>query len=133
MSGDIPVSSTHKAKETAAACEQLRFYNAGEIAGMFRVSRMTIYRAINDGAIPAIRVRDRWVVPALAVEGMVQAAIDRVQALTAARAAGEVDSTNRPRPGANQSGAGSFSTQHTAGYGEDATSANHSAGSGGAR
>jgi hypothetical protein len=27
----------------------------------------------------------------------------------------------RPRPGANQFGAGSFSTQHVAGYGEDAT------------
>jgi len=29
----------------------------------------------------------------------------------------------RPRPGANQTGAGSFSTQHMAGYGEDATPA----------
>jgi hypothetical protein len=28
---------------------------------------------------------------------------------------------SRPRPGANQTGAGSFTTQHTAGYGEDAT------------
>ncbi len=58
----------------------MRFYSAGEVAGMFGVSRMTIYRAINDGTIPAIQVRDRWVVPALAVEGMVQAAIARAEA-----------------------------------------------------
>jgi hypothetical protein len=40
---------------------------------------------------------------------------------------------NRPRPGANQSGAGSFSTQHTAGYGEDATPADRGTSFGGAR
>jgi hypothetical protein len=34
-----------------------------------------------------------------------------------------VDEADRPRPGANQTGAGSFSTQHMAGYGEDATPA----------
>ena len=63
----------------------MRFYSAGEVAGMFGVSRMTIYRAINDGTIPAIQVRDRWVVPAVAVEGMVQAAIARAEALVATR------------------------------------------------
>jgi hypothetical protein len=38
----------------------------------------------------------------------------------------------RPRPGANQFGAGSFSTQHVAGYGEDATPAGRGVNRGGA-
>jgi hypothetical protein len=38
----------------------------------------------------------------------------------------------RPRPGANQTGAGSFTTQHVAGYGEDATLAARTARRGGA-
>ena len=97
----------------------MRFYSAGEVAGMFGVSRMTIYRAINDGTIPAIQVRDRWVVPAVAVEGMVQAAIARAEALIATRPpeddVGLLDRyVDRPRPGANQTGAGSPVTQQGA-------------------
>jgi excisionase family DNA binding protein len=97
----------------------MRFYSAGEVAGMFGVSRMTIYRAINDGTIPAIQVRDRWVVPALAVEGMVQAAIARAEALVATRPpdddVGSLDRCmDRLRPGANQTGAGSPVTQQGA-------------------
>jgi hypothetical protein len=38
----------------------------------------------------------------------------------------------RPRPGANQTGAGSFTTQHAAGYGEDATPEVRAARDGGA-
>ena len=97
----------------------MRFYSAGEVAGMFGVSRMTIYRAINDGTIPAIQVRDRWVVPAVAVDGMVQAAIARAEALSATRRpeddVGLLDRyVDRPRPGANQTGAGSPVTQQGA-------------------
>jgi excisionase family DNA binding protein len=97
----------------------MRFYSAGEVAGMFGVSRMTIYRAINDGTIPAIQVRDRWVVPALAVEAMVQAAIARAEALVATRPpdddVGSLDRyMDRPRPGAKHSGAGSPVTQQGA-------------------
>jgi hypothetical protein len=40
-------------------------------------------------------------------------------------------SVGRPRPGANQFGAGSFSTQHVAGYGEDATPAGRGVNRGG--
>jgi excisionase family DNA binding protein len=97
----------------------MRFYSAGEVAGMFGVSRMTIYRAINDGTIPAIQVRDRWVVPAVAIDGMVQGAIARAEALSATRRpeddVGLLDRyVDRPRPGANQTGAGSPVTQQGA-------------------
>ncbi len=89
------------------------------MSSVFGVSRMTVYRAINDGTIPAIQLRDRWVVPAVAVEGMVQAALDRAAALTADRPpeddVGVRDRyAGRPRPGANQTGAGSPVTQHRA-------------------
>jgi hypothetical protein len=38
----------------------------------------------------------------------------------------------RPRPSANQTGAGSFTTQHAAGYAEDVTPATHPVRAGGA-
>ena len=97
----------------------MRFYSAGEVAGIFGVSRMTVYRAINDGTIPAIQLTDRWVVPAVAVEDMVQAAMDRAAALATAQPPDEDVGASeryvgRPRPGANQTGAGSPVTQQGA-------------------
>ena len=56
-----------------------RFYNATEVAAMFGVSRMTVYRAIDDGDIPAIRVRGRRIIPARAVDAMVQESIDSMR------------------------------------------------------
>jgi hypothetical protein len=95
-----------------------RFYSASDLAAMFGVCRMTVYRAL-DGDIPAIRIRGRRIVPARAVDEMVEAAISgRLVADGMARGAAEprppVDrgTTNqhvvgRPRPGANQTGVGS--------------------------
>src|SRR4051795_6119339 len=96
-----------KQMSSVQAQQPMRFYSAGEVAGMFGVSRMTVYRAINDGTIPAIQLRERWVVPAIAVDEMVQAAIDRAAALAGARppddAVGPGDLYGgRPRPDANQ-------------------------------
>ena len=51
------------------------FFSVGETAQMLRTSDMTLYRAIQDGEFPAIRVRGRLVVPALAIEQMVKAAV----------------------------------------------------------
>jgi excisionase family DNA binding protein len=44
------------------------FYTVAEAADMMRVDRTTIYRAIREDAFPAVRVRNRYIVPATAVE-----------------------------------------------------------------
>ena len=44
------------------------FYTVAEAAQLLRVDRATLYRAIRDDAFPAVRVRSRYVIPAVAVE-----------------------------------------------------------------
>jgi excisionase family DNA binding protein len=46
------------------------FYTVAEAARLLRVNRATLYRAIREDAFPAVRVRSRYVVPAVAVERM---------------------------------------------------------------
>ena len=101
------------------------FYSVAETAQMFGMSEMTLYRAIHDGEFPAIRIRGRLIIPARAIEAMIDAAVE----------GGFVDAADwvdddppflepppdprrhvvgRPRPGANQTGAGSPVTQQGA-------------------
>lgn len=51
-----------------------KFHDVAEIAVMFHMSRMTVYRAIRSGELPAVRIRGRWLVPARVVEALVAAA-----------------------------------------------------------
>ena len=51
-----------------------RFYSVGEVAAILGLSPMTIYRAIADGEFPALKIRGRVIVPANAVEQMIEAA-----------------------------------------------------------
>jgi predicted DNA-binding transcriptional regulator AlpA len=43
---------------------------------MFGMSTMTVYRAIAAGEFPAVRIRGRLIVPAKALDAMVDAALD---------------------------------------------------------
>lgn len=52
-----------------------RFYSVTATARILGVSPMTLYREIADGHFPAIRVRNRLVIPAKAVEEMAEAAL----------------------------------------------------------
>jgi excisionase family DNA binding protein len=51
------------------------FYNVHEVAEMLGMSAMTVYRAISAGEFPAVRIRSRLIVPAKAVDAMVEAAV----------------------------------------------------------
>ena len=94
------------------------FHSVAETAQMFGMSEMTLYRAIHDGEFPAIRIRGRLIIPARAIEAMIDAAVEG----GLVDAADWVDDdppflepppdprrhvVGRPRPGANQTGAGS--------------------------
>ena len=51
------------------------FYSVSETARMFGMSAMTLYRAIEEGDFPAVRIRGRLIIPARAIDDMVAAAV----------------------------------------------------------
>lgn len=123
------------------ATDERKFRSVPEAARMFGVSEMTLYRAIHSRQFPALRIMGRLVVPLRAIEAMEGEAVERGELVDAADWVQPEPDFNdasppasnvmgRPRPGANQSGAGSFSTQHMARYGEDATPVGRRAGRG---
>jgi excisionase family DNA binding protein len=109
--------------------EQRQFHSVAETARILGVSDMTLYRAIHDGQFPAVRIMGRLIVPARAIDSIVDTALENGELVDAAEwvpgspgAPGErFDATvsprrgvDRPRPGANQTGAGSPITQQGA-------------------
>jgi|tagenome__1003787_1003787.scaffolds.fasta_scaffold20815135_2 excisionase family DNA binding protein len=52
-----------------------RFYSVAEAAAMLGMSAMTLYRAINAGEFPAVRIRGRLIVPARAIDAIVDLAV----------------------------------------------------------
>jgi excisionase family DNA binding protein len=55
--------------------ERPRFYSVAEVARIFGMSRVTVYRAIADGEFPAVKIRGRLIIPAGAIEAMAEAAV----------------------------------------------------------
>ncbi|HIZ36939.1 MAG TPA: helix-turn-helix domain-containing protein [Candidatus Ruania gallistercoris] len=53
-----------------------RFLTVAEVAEMARVSRMTVYRMVHSGELPAIRVGKSYRVPQAAVEKMLSDELD---------------------------------------------------------
>jgi excisionase family DNA binding protein len=109
------------------------FYSVADAAELLGMCDMTLYRAIRDGQFPAVRIRGRLIIPARAIEAIAAAAVEAGALVDAASwvvadppkpeppPRRRPHDVGRPRPGANQTGAGSFSTQHAAGYGEGPT------------
>lgn len=60
---------------SVAASEAPRFYSVAQVARMLGTAPVTLYRAIRAGEFPAVRIRGRLIVPAKAVEAMVDAAV----------------------------------------------------------
>jgi excisionase family DNA binding protein len=61
-----------------------RFYSVAQVARLLGMSEMTVYRAISAGEFPAIRIRGRLIVPAMAIEAMTAAALSERSAVDAA-------------------------------------------------
>jgi excisionase family DNA binding protein len=84
-------------------------------ARMLDIGPMTLYRAINAGQFPAIKFRDRWLVPVEAIDQLIEVALTTGAAvdietwtptwLTARRAA--VLPPNTPTPASISMGGGS--------------------------
>jgi excisionase family DNA binding protein len=50
----------------------VRFLTVAEVAGMMRVSKMTVYRMVHSGELPAIRFGRSFRVPESAVASVLQ-------------------------------------------------------------
>jgi len=50
-------------------------YSVGEFARALGVGEMTVYRAIHAGRLPAIKFGGRYVIPARALEDLIEAAM----------------------------------------------------------
>ena len=61
---------------TEPASSAPQFYSVAQVARLFGMSSMTVYRAIAAGEFPAVRIRGRLIVPARAVESMVEMAVN---------------------------------------------------------
>jgi len=57
----------------------VRFLTVAEVAQTMRVSRMTVYRMVNSGALPAIRFGKSYRVPESAVVELLQGASGQPQ------------------------------------------------------
>lgn len=55
---------------------EARYYDVKQVAAILGVSQMTVYRAIHDGQIHAIRVRRRWLIPVRAIDDLATAQAD---------------------------------------------------------
>jgi excisionase family DNA binding protein len=65
------------------------FYTVREAATILRCNANTLYRAIHDDAFPAVRIRNRFVVPAAAVEQLAQQALETGSCVDVAAIAAE--------------------------------------------
>lgn len=70
------VARDYRGGDPAPATTVPRFYSVSEVARLFGMSEMTVYRAITAGEFPAIRIRGRLIVPAKAIEAMTEAAVN---------------------------------------------------------
>lgn len=57
-----------------SALGEMRFFTVAEVAEVMRVSRMTVYRLVHSGELPAVRVGRSFRVPQRAVNEYLQAA-----------------------------------------------------------
>jgi excisionase family DNA binding protein len=52
------------------------FYTVREAAEILRCNKNTLYRAIHEGAFPAVQIRTRFVIPAAVVEQLARQAVE---------------------------------------------------------
>ncbi len=64
-----------RSSSKGAGTEAPKFYSVAQVARMFGMSPMTLYRAIAAGDFPAVRIRGRLIVPAKAVDALADVAI----------------------------------------------------------
>ena len=80
MRPGAPVDATDGSAQTGPR----RWYSVAEVARMFGMAPMTLYRAIHAGEFPAVKIRGRYVIPARALDELERAAVDTSGVVTSA-------------------------------------------------
>jgi excisionase family DNA binding protein len=65
------------------------FYTVRETARILRVGASTLYRAVREGAFPAIRLRGRYVIPAATLDKLMSEALATGSTVDPARMASD--------------------------------------------
>jgi excisionase family DNA binding protein len=86
-SADTPVAQANTDYE---GDDRLAF-SVNEAAQRLGVGPMTLYREIAEGKLPAIRIRDRVLVPKVVLERLVEEAISRVPGTWSPTSGGDAD------------------------------------------
>lgn len=73
VSKDAVIMSPNK-KEDLPSVGQVQFLTVAEVATLMRVSKMTVYRLVHSGELPAVRVGKSFRVPEKAVHEYLQGA-----------------------------------------------------------
>jgi excisionase family DNA binding protein len=69
-----PAASSNGDNGPDQALAEVRFLTVAEVAGVMRVSKMTVYRMVHSGDLPAVRVGRSFRVPEKAVHDYLRAA-----------------------------------------------------------
>jgi excisionase family DNA binding protein len=69
-----PASSARPTAVDDAGLSEVRFLTVAEVASVMRVSKMTVYRLVHSGELPAVRVGRSFRVPDQAVHDYLRAA-----------------------------------------------------------
>ena len=73
-SGDGDASGKPAVRAVDPAAAEVKFLTVAEVAAMMRVSKMTVYRLVHGGELPAARVGRSFRVPRHAVEEYLRSA-----------------------------------------------------------
>lgn len=60
--------------QVSGIADQIQFLTVAEVASLMRVSKMTVYRLVHSGELPAVRVGKSFRVPEKAVHAYLQGA-----------------------------------------------------------
>jgi excisionase family DNA binding protein len=63
-----------KRDKDSSGVAPVQFLTVAEVAAMMRVSKMTVYRLVHNGELPAVRVGKSFRVPEKAVHGYLEGA-----------------------------------------------------------
>jgi excisionase family DNA binding protein len=69
-----PAPATPRPRPPDQALSDVRFLTVAEVASVMRVSKMTVYRMVHSGELPAVRVGRSFRVPERAVHDYLRAA-----------------------------------------------------------
>lgn len=59
-----------------SSTDQTRFYSVPQAARLLGMAPVTLYRAIRAREFPAVQVRGRLIIPAKAIDAMIETAVD---------------------------------------------------------